>query len=1297
MVEFRQKNNIAKFPGTTITGLLDPTQDRDAATKFYIDSLVADEEPIVLPGNGEDLIGFTHTTTILDGIESSPDAVNFISVTNADFGDSPLISSAGTEENIDLRIGAKGTSGVVVENEGSNLPSILAEGEEQHIDLVLKAKGSGSVFVGNDSEEPLLIEADGNADDIDLILKPKGGGTIHLGNDLNDSLLIRAEGEADNIDLVFEAKGDGGIYLGVVDTVAVIEAKGIGDDVDLVLQAKGKGAVSPNRFVVPTGGTVNRPTSPKVGEIFFDQDLSEGGGALIVSTTGGWVAASSGEGGGYLGGGLINPDRFIFPTGDTASRPASPELGEAFFDQDLSEGAGALIINTSSGWAETGSGGVSGDYEPAFTKNTAFNKNFGTGPDEVAPGDHTHVFSLDDLGNVTEAGRADGYTLVWAESAGLWQPQPMSGGGEPISLSDLVDVDETGATDGYVLGWSSADGLWVAQPPPVLGGDHEVPGTPTGLNLTSFSYQDVAGIQKFGIVATWTAPDGFPAGTEYTLGFRNYSDDGPYVYTTTPGLRYEWRDLGAGKTYGVMVRATNPNRQGSEFTAESQITITGDTTGPSPVTNLQSTNSFKTIWLDWTNPTDPDFFDVEIWESTTNNRTNAVLVGRETGTSFVRTGLTTGTTRYYWLRARDWSKNVSVWNPVSSTGGREVSTEQIANVDIAQEAVVRAAIANLAIDAQKIDLDAVRREHILDGEVLREHIANTAINAQKIDLNAVTAEKIDTGAVIREKIANTAIDASKIDLNAVTAEKIDTGAVIRTKIADTAIDASKIDTGAVTTTKIGDLAVTNAKIGSAAITEAKIGNLAVTGAKIADAAIGTAKISDLAVSTAKIGTAAITEAKIGDLAVTNSKIDNLAVDAAKIANLAVGEAKIASSAITTAKIANAAITNAKIGQLAVGEANIQTGAITSAKILDASIGTAKIADAAITNAKIVDAAITNAKIGQAAIGEANIQTGAITSAKIGDAQIGVAKIADGAITTAKIANAAITNAKIGQLAVGEANIQDGGITNAKIANAAITNAKIANAAIGEANIINGSIWNAKISDAAIDSAKIADAAIKNAKIGDLEVQSLKIANNSLSRTESWFDGSIYGMNFPARPYNPSMGATHDFQSTYTNYFGFTLTGPTGSAENDVVLNLNIPFSFQHWPQHRYMSLRVILECDRLPGGGAGGWQAWRHDMVCGTMGVNSTVTGTFNYNETNWLNHRVDGNMVGQMVGKWPMHYHYRARARIIASFDRWAVYPQGMIYVGENGQEQSVPGLAIMDTWWQFKNIIWTAVITYK
>lgn len=86
-----------------------------------------------------------------------------------------------------------------------------------------------------------------------------------------------------------------------------------------------------------------------------------------------------------------------------------------------------------------------GVYEPAFPKNTAFNKNFGTASGDVAAGDHSHAFglnafALNDLGNVSEAGRAEGYALTWSTVAAQWEPRPQVGGGSAgrFGLRNLI-------------------------------------------------------------------------------------------------------------------------------------------------------------------------------------------------------------------------------------------------------------------------------------------------------------------------------------------------------------------------------------------------------------------------------------------------------------------------------------------------------------------------------------------------------------------------------------------------------------------------------------------------------------------------------------------------------------------------------------------------------------------------------------------------------------------------------------------------------------------------------------------
>lgn len=165
-------------------------------------------------------------------------------------------------------------------------------------------------------------------------------------------------------------------------------------------------------------------TSERAGKIVgFDQD----GGVQAIAMPEGGVGSH-----GQLAG-LHNDDHPHYLTGSRANT----WLGTKTTDS-LAEG----ISNKYMRLAGTGTSTTAartdhhhaGVYEPTFPKNTAFNKNFGTGSDDVAAGNHTHVvhldaFALGDLGNVTEAGRAEGYTLAWSTAAGQWQPRPHEGGG----------------------------------------------------------------------------------------------------------------------------------------------------------------------------------------------------------------------------------------------------------------------------------------------------------------------------------------------------------------------------------------------------------------------------------------------------------------------------------------------------------------------------------------------------------------------------------------------------------------------------------------------------------------------------------------------------------------------------------------------------------------------------------------------------------------------------------------------------------------------------------------------------
>ena len=182
--------------------------------------------------------------------------------------------------------------------------------------------------------------------------------------------------------------------------------------------------------------TVRVPPTDPPANLVLPRKVERAGKMLAFDQDGGVEAKAPVQGGvsvhGQLGG-LHNDDHPQYLTENRADAWLNAKTTDSLGEGPVNKYMRLSGTGTSTTAARTDHH-HSGIYEPAFPKNSAFNKNFGTGSNEVAAGNHTHTFNLntfalDDLGNVSEAGRAEGYTLTWSTAAGQWQPRPQSGGG----------------------------------------------------------------------------------------------------------------------------------------------------------------------------------------------------------------------------------------------------------------------------------------------------------------------------------------------------------------------------------------------------------------------------------------------------------------------------------------------------------------------------------------------------------------------------------------------------------------------------------------------------------------------------------------------------------------------------------------------------------------------------------------------------------------------------------------------------------------------------------------------------
>lgn len=187
---------------------------------------------------------------------------------------------------------------------------------------------------------------------------------------------------------------------------------------------------------------------------------------------------------------------------------------------------------------------------------------------------------------------------------------------------------------------------------------------PTGLTATNQNLSLPDGTILPGVRITWTAVSSAYV-TGYELQFK-LSTDSVWQSVFTSQTVYDIAgQQQVALQYNIRVRAIFSDKEGP-FSTTINHTLSGDTTAPAAPTSLTAVGSAKTIQLSWTNPTAADWFYNEIWENSSNNSATATKIAEVSSSSFARSGLPASTTKYYFLKAVDFSRNVSGFSSVAS-------------------------------------------------------------------------------------------------------------------------------------------------------------------------------------------------------------------------------------------------------------------------------------------------------------------------------------------------------------------------------------------------------------------------------------------------------------------------------------------------------------------------------------------------------------------------------------------------------------------------------------------------------
>jgi predicted phage tail protein len=180
---------------------------------------------------------------------------------------------------------------------------------------------------------------------------------------------------------------------------------------------------------------------------------------------------------------------------------------------------------------------------------------------------------------------------------------------------------------------------------------------PTNLAVTKSDYF-INNQVRTRLSVSWTAADD-PTILFYEL---RYLAPGQ-IFTepeTTAQVSFEIKDAETGE-YQFEVRSVTADRRRSQWVTAS-FNNNGKTTPPTTLTGLAAEGGFRMITLTWTAPPDRDIAVIEIWSSLTSTLASAVKIAEVASTTYIHGGLSTGVTRYYWIRSRDSSGNVGAFN-----------------------------------------------------------------------------------------------------------------------------------------------------------------------------------------------------------------------------------------------------------------------------------------------------------------------------------------------------------------------------------------------------------------------------------------------------------------------------------------------------------------------------------------------------------------------------------------------------------------------------------------------------------
>ena len=482
----------------------------------------------------------------------------------------------------------------------------------------------------------------------------------------------------------------------------------------------------------------------------------------------------------------------------------------------------------------------------------------------------------------------------------------------------------------------------------------------------------------------------------------NGEADTLFRYTSATQNSVTINDLSDGQTYYFEVRA----RTGSGYVgawASTTLFIAKDTTAPAIPSGLTVTGQISAIELNWNSVSDSDLSHYLIYRNNTNNSGTSALIGQTASTRFTDYVGPDLSTRYYWLKAVDFSGNTSGFSSVASGTSNYITQLDVAIDDLLDGAVN---VASFATGLTPVEvLGALpstgnfegRQVYLTTDNKLYRHTGSPTnasgftVETDGADIKAtsITAGKIEAGAIGADQIAANEISAKHLAVTDFSNLVPDGVFNQETSIDNWSVVSGNGTLSFIPALKMGKYALYFSKT-TAAFTSASL--LPYIPVKSSTEYFGQTEFRLAAGQTAADGVFV----RVFYYDVNNAACSPIYRD---IASNAPGSATIDTRSISFTTPSNCVSIRIRVYNHCDEAGDIDL-------IIDNIIVREKNAASLI-----VDGSITANFIGtnQIVTSSANIADAVITSAKIGNAQITTAKIDDLQVTTLKIGDNAVTS------------------------------------------------------------------------------------------------------------------------------------------------------------------------------------------------------------------------------------------------------------------------------------------------